>query len=31
MSGTVIQGLMWLGAFGVLLGFMRRRRTRRAR
>ena len=29
MNGTVIQGLMWLGAFGVLITLMRRRRTRR--
>ena len=29
MNGTLVQGLMWLGAFGVLFSFLRRRRTRR--
>lgn len=29
MNGTVLQGLVWLGAFGVLFTFLRRRRTRR--
>jgi hypothetical protein len=29
MTGTLVQGLMWLGAFGVLFTFLRRRKTRR--
>jgi hypothetical protein len=29
MNGTLVQGLMWLGAFGVLFSFLRRRKTRR--
>jgi hypothetical protein len=29
MNITMIQGLMFLGAFGVLFSFLRRRRTRR--
>ena len=29
MNGTVVQALMFLGAFGVLFMFLRRRRTRR--
>ena len=29
MNGTVVQGLMWLGAFGVFFTFLRRRRARR--
>ena len=29
MSGTLLQGLMWLGAFGVLLTFLKRRKARR--
>jgi len=29
MHGTVVQALMWMGAFGVLFTFLRRRRTRR--
>lgn len=30
MNDTLMQGLIWLGAFGVLFTFLRRRRTRRA-
>jgi hypothetical protein len=30
MNGTLVQGLVWLGAFGVLFSFLRRRKTRRA-
>jgi hypothetical protein len=30
MNDTLLQGLIWLGAFGVLFTFLRRRRTRRA-
>jgi hypothetical protein len=29
MNDTLLQGLIWLGAFGVLFTFLRRRRTRR--
>jgi hypothetical protein len=29
MSDTLVQALVWLGAFGVLFTFLRRRRTRR--
>jgi hypothetical protein len=29
MSGTLLQGLMWLGAFGVLFTFLKRRKARR--
>jgi hypothetical protein len=29
MNDTLVQGLIWLGAFGVLFTFLRRRRTRR--
>jgi hypothetical protein len=29
MNGALIQGLIWLGAFGVLFSFLRRRRNRR--
>ena len=28
MNDTLMQGLIWLGAFGVLFTFLRRRRTR---
>jgi hypothetical protein len=29
MNDTLMQGLIWLGAFGVLFTFLRRRRARR--
>jgi hypothetical protein len=29
MTDTLVQSLIWLGAFGVLFTFLRRRRTRR--
>jgi hypothetical protein len=29
MNDTLLQGLIWLGAFGVLFTFLRRRRARR--
>jgi hypothetical protein len=29
MDGTMIQGLMWMGAFGIMFTLMRRRRARR--
>ena len=29
MNDTLLQGLIWLGAFGVLFTFLRRRRVRR--
>lgn len=29
MSGTIIQTVIWLAAAGVLMVFLRRRRTRR--
>jgi hypothetical protein len=29
MNGTLLQGLVWLGAFGVLFTFLKRRKARR--
>ena len=29
MNGTLLQSLIWLGAFGVLFTFLRRRKARR--